>query len=157
MGSNSHRFVHCRSSFTTSSGAPKEVVPAEVGEYPWAAAPDATHGPTTSTLVERAAGDAAGDDLPFAAGVLVWGSGILSAIVDNIPYAASMGAIVVDLTGDDPGHNVLRRSLALGAELSANVVATLTHDADALGWAGQASGRVCQPVRSKTNSLLSVT
>ena len=70
--------------------------------------------------ISTAAGDAVGNDLPLTAGVLVWGSGALSAIIDNIPYVASMSPIVVDLTGGDPAHSVLWWSLALGADLGGN-------------------------------------
>ena len=70
--------------------------------------------------ISTAAGNAVGGDLPLAAGVLVWGSGILSAIVDNIPYVASMSPIVVDLVGGDPSKNVLWWALALGADLGGN-------------------------------------
>ncbi|MEV0646428.1 ArsB/NhaD family transporter [Phytomonospora sp. NPDC050363] len=70
--------------------------------------------------LSAAAGNAVGDNLPLAAGVLVWGSGVLSAIVDNIPYVASMSPIVVDLVGGDPDRNVLWWSLALGADLGGN-------------------------------------
>lgn len=70
--------------------------------------------------ISDALGQAVGDDLPLATGVLVWGSGVLSAVVDNIPYVASMSPIVVDLVGGDPHHNVLWWALALGADLGGN-------------------------------------
>ena len=70
--------------------------------------------------LSKAAGNAVGDNLPLATGVLVWGSGLLSAIVDNIPYVASMSPIVVDLAGGDPHRNVLWWALALGADLGGN-------------------------------------
>jgi Na+/H+ antiporter NhaD/arsenite permease-like protein len=57
--------------------------------------------------------------------VLLFASAVLSAIVDNIPYVATMSPIVGDLVhanGTDQG-NVLWWSLALGADLGGNATA----------------------------------
>ncbi|MGB9378368.1 MAG: ArsB/NhaD family transporter [Mycobacteriales bacterium] len=58
---------------------------------------------------------------------LLWVSAILSAIVDNIPYVASMSPVVADLVAASHGGatdpNVLWWSLALGADLGGNATA----------------------------------
>lgn len=56
--------------------------------------------------------------------VLLWGSAILSAIVDNIPYVATMAPIVDHLvaTVDGNGHG-LWWALAMGADLGGNATA----------------------------------
>ena len=55
----------------------------------------------------------------------LWGSALLSAIVDNIPYVATMSPIVGDLVAaDGTGQSqVLWWSLALGADLGGNATA----------------------------------
>ena len=59
-------------------------------------------------------------------GVLV-GSAVLSGVVDNIPYVASMAPLVHDLVGSganaDPGKQSLWWALALGADLGGNATA----------------------------------
>ncbi|WP_182875966.1 ArsB/NhaD family transporter [Microbispora sp. H10670] len=56
--------------------------------------------------------------------VLLWASAGLSAIVDNIPYVATMSPIVADLAQHVPGdHDVLWWALALGADLGGNATA----------------------------------
>jgi Na+/H+ antiporter NhaD/arsenite permease-like protein len=59
---------------------------------------------------------------------LLWGSAVLSAIVDNIPYVATMSPIVAQLVqadtgGDAGGSHVLWWALALGADLGGNATA----------------------------------
>lgn len=63
-----------------------------------------------------------GDDLNTLAIVLLWFSGVVSAIVDNIPYAATMVPIIMEIAHDDPatGISVLWWSLSLGANLGGN-------------------------------------
>jgi Na+/H+ antiporter NhaD/arsenite permease-like protein len=64
---------------------------------------------------------ATGGHLLAATLVLLFASGILSAIVDNIPYVATMAPIVHQLTTAIPGDaTVLWWSLALGADLGGN-------------------------------------
>jgi Na+/H+ antiporter NhaD/arsenite permease-like protein len=64
---------------------------------------------------------ATGGHLLAATLVLLFASGILSAIVDNIPYVATMAPIVHQLTTSIPGDaTVLWWSLALGADLGGN-------------------------------------
>ena len=62
-----------------------------------------------------------GDSPKLLALLLVWGSGILSAVVDNVPYTAAVIPLVRDvahLSGMDP--TPLWWSLALGACLGGN-------------------------------------
>ena len=70
-------------------------------------------------LTGSLAGFAEGNLLAFS-GVLLWASGLLSGIVDNIPYVASMAPVVADLVGPDGEPQVLWWSLALGADLGGN-------------------------------------
>lgn len=63
-------------------------------------------------------------DLGLAAMILLGGSAVLSAIVDNIPYVATMSPVVADLVkGADGDGRVLWWSLALGADLGGNATA----------------------------------
>lgn len=58
--------------------------------------------------------------------VLLWASAVLSAVVDNIPYVASMSPIVAELVQANGGTDtaqVLWWSLALGADLGGNATA----------------------------------
>jgi Na+/H+ antiporter NhaD/arsenite permease-like protein len=52
--------------------------------------------------------------------VLLWGSGLLSGVVDNIPYVASTAPVVDGLVGPDGQPEVLWWALALGADLGGN-------------------------------------
>jgi Na+/H+ antiporter NhaD/arsenite permease-like protein len=63
--------------------------------------------------------------LGFASYLLLGGSAVLSAIVDNIPYVATMSPIVADLVAEHPGDtgHVLWWALALGADLGGNATA----------------------------------
>lgn len=67
--------------------------------------------------------DFASGNLALFSGVLLWGSGVLSGIVDNIPYVASMAPVVANLVEGAPGREVLWWSLALGADLGGNATA----------------------------------
>ena len=67
-----------------------------------------------------------GDQYFFAASVLLWGSAVLSAIVDNIPYVTSVAPLVeglVEQGGGDPQADALWWALALGADLGGNATA----------------------------------
>jgi Na+/H+ antiporter NhaD/arsenite permease-like protein len=70
-------------------------------------------------LAHSIAGFAGEDPLAFT-GLLLWGSGVLSGIVDNIPYVASMSPVVADIIGADGEPQVLWWALALGADLGGN-------------------------------------
>ncbi|RFS81718.1 hypothetical protein D0T12_31055 [Actinomadura spongiicola] len=75
--------------------------------------------------VSEAAADATEGRLGAAAMLLLWASAGLSAIVDNIPYVATMSPIVADLVRQYPGDDgqVLWWALALGADLGGNATA----------------------------------
>jgi len=69
---------------------------------------------------------ATGDSLPRAMMLLLWGSALLSAVVDNIPYVATMTPVVEQLvseTGPFAGETGLWWSLLLGADLGGNATA----------------------------------
>ena len=61
----------------------------------------------------------------LASMVLLWGSALLSAVVDNIPYVATMAPVVAELAAaeDADSSQVLWWSLALGADLGGNATA----------------------------------
>jgi anion transporter len=74
----------------------------------------------------RAATEAVDGKLWPATLLLLWASAGLSAIVDNIPYVATMSPIVaelVDASGGNDKAQVLWWSLALGADLGGNATA----------------------------------
>jgi Na+/H+ antiporter NhaD/arsenite permease-like protein len=76
--------------------------------------------------VARAAADAAEGRLAWASLGLLWGSGAVSGLVDNIPYVATMSPVVAELVTADGGGaqaNSLWWSLALGADLGGNATA----------------------------------
>jgi Na+/H+ antiporter NhaD/arsenite permease-like protein len=73
-------------------------------------------------------GDAAvsafGDNQWAASMGLLWASAVLSALVDNIPYVATISPVVAQLVdASGPGSQVLWWSLALGADLGGNATA----------------------------------
>ncbi|MBA2770352.1 MAG: ArsB/NhaD family transporter [Sporichthyaceae bacterium] len=70
--------------------------------------------------------EAVGDNYFLAASVLLWGSALLSGIVDNIPYVATVTPLVqglVDSGGDSSQARALWWALALGADLGGNATA----------------------------------
>ncbi|MQA97584.1 MAG: hypothetical protein GEV11_24240 [Streptosporangiales bacterium] len=68
--------------------------------------------------------EATGGNLLLATNVLLVASGVLSAVVDNIPYVATMAPLVQQLTeGYGPEGQVLWWALALGADLGGNATA----------------------------------
>ena len=70
--------------------------------------------------------EATEDRLLLTTFVLLWGSAALSAIVDNIPYVATMSPVVAELVEANGGIDqaqVLWWSLALGADLGGNATA----------------------------------
>ncbi len=73
-----------------------------------------------------AAADAAEGRLAGASVGLLWGSAALSALVDNIPYVATMSPVVAELVQAEGGGaqaQSLWWSLALGADLGGNATA----------------------------------
>jgi Na+/H+ antiporter NhaD/arsenite permease-like protein len=76
--------------------------------------------------ISQAAIEATEGRLFFASMVLLWGSAALSAIVDNIPYVATMSPVVAEMVnsnGDASRSQVLWWALALGADLGGNATA----------------------------------
>ncbi|MEV6967886.1 ArsB/NhaD family transporter [Hamadaea sp. NPDC051192] len=75
--------------------------------------------------VSQAATNAVDGRLWGATMLLLWASAALSAVIDNIPYVATMSPIVADLVHADgtPQGNVLWWALALGADLGGNATA----------------------------------
>lgn len=69
---------------------------------------------------------AIGNNVPAAMMLILWGSAALSAIVDNIPFVATMTPVVDQLVGGDgpfAGQNGLWWALVLGADLGGNATA----------------------------------
>ena len=52
--------------------------------------------------------------------LLIWFGGISSAIIDNVPFTATMVEVVEGFSGDDSGISPLWWALALGADLGGN-------------------------------------
>ncbi|HEY0699808.1 MAG TPA: ArsB/NhaD family transporter [Micromonospora sp.] len=75
--------------------------------------------------ISRAATSATGDRLFAASMVMLWGSAVLSAIIDNIPYVATMSPVVAEMVHADgtDRSQVLWWALALGADLGGNATA----------------------------------
>jgi Na+/H+ antiporter NhaD/arsenite permease-like protein len=76
-------------------------------------------------VISQAATAAVGGRLLLASLGLLWASAFLSAIIDNIPYVATMSPIVADLvaaSGNDRSQ-VLWWALALGADFGGNATA----------------------------------
>ena len=75
--------------------------------------------------LSRAAVEATEGRLFAASMVLLWGSAALSAIVDNIPYVATISPIVAEMVDADgtSRSQVLWWALALGADLGGNATA----------------------------------
>ena len=70
--------------------------------------------------------DAVGDNYLLAGTGLIWGSAVLSGVVDNIPFVATMAPIVQDLVaagGDSSQAQAMWWALALGADLGGNATA----------------------------------
>ena len=76
-------------------------------------------------VISQAATEAVERRLLLASMGLLWGSALLSAIVDNIPYVATMSPIVADLVAaNGTGQSqVLWWALALGADFGGNATA----------------------------------
>jgi Na+/H+ antiporter NhaD/arsenite permease-like protein len=70
--------------------------------------------------------EAVGEQYLLASSVLLWGSGLMSGILDNIPYVATMTPLVKDLVASGQGAqgaHALWWALALGADLGGNATA----------------------------------
>lgn len=74
--------------------------------------------------VAEAVADATDGRLGLATMVLLGGSAVLSAIIDNIPYVATMSPIVAELVAQQDGDaTVFWWALALGSDLGGNATA----------------------------------
>jgi Na+/H+ antiporter NhaD/arsenite permease-like protein len=74
----------------------------------------------------RLATDATGGDALFAVMLVLFVSALLSGVIDNIPYVATMSPLVAELAAQvpDPGHaQALWWALALGADFGGNLTA----------------------------------
>ncbi|WP_329065680.1 ArsB/NhaD family transporter [Amycolatopsis sp. NBC_01480] len=74
----------------------------------------------------RLAADATGGNALLAVFLILGVSALLSGVIDNIPYVATMSPLVLALTNDipDPSHSeALWWSLALGADFGGNMTA----------------------------------
>jgi Na+/H+ antiporter NhaD/arsenite permease-like protein len=74
----------------------------------------------------RLATDATGGDALFAVMLVLFVSALLSGVIDNIPYVATMSPLVAELAAGvpDPGHaQALWWALALGADFGGNLTA----------------------------------
>src|SRR6266545_3757917 len=98
------------------------------------------------TTLAEAAARATGGSLLVASGLLLWVSGALSAIVDNIPYVATMAPVtgaLVETIPDNHDPRVLWWSLALGADLGGNATAIgASANVVVLGLADRAGHRI---------------
>ncbi|MGD9145837.1 MAG: SLC13 family permease [Anaerolineae bacterium] len=74
------------------------------------------------SLIAQSIGDLVGDNLTAATLVLVWSAAILSGVIDNIPFTATMLPVVAYLTRTIPGaeSNVLWYALSIGAAMGGN-------------------------------------
>jgi Na+/H+ antiporter NhaD/arsenite permease-like protein len=69
-------------------------------------------------------GEAVGGNTEVAAVVLLLASMVLSGVIDNIPYVATMAPVVAELSRHQASHgHVLWWALALGADLGGNATA----------------------------------
>jgi Na+/H+ antiporter NhaD/arsenite permease-like protein len=76
--------------------------------------------------VANYAADAASGRLATASVGLLWGSAVLSGVVDNIPYVATMSPVVAEVVHAEGGGqqaSALWWALALGADLGGNATA----------------------------------
>ncbi|GAA1638123.1 ArsB/NhaD family transporter [Nonomuraea maheshkhaliensis] len=76
--------------------------------------------------ISKAAAEATQGQLGLATMLLLWASTGLSAVIDNIPYVATMSPIVADLVQANGGGEhaqVLWWALAIGADLGGNATA----------------------------------
>ncbi len=74
------------------------------------------------SIIAAGIGRVVGDNLTATILVVTWSAGILSGVVDNIPFAAAMLPVAGFLTSTVPGasSNVLFYSLSIGAAMGGN-------------------------------------
>lgn len=98
-------------------------------------------------IVANFIGKISGGNAMIMVAIIVWGSGIASAFIDNIPFAATMVPIISDLAGTSAGVDLhtLAWSLSMGTDIggsatpigaSANVVGTsvAAKEGHPVGW-----------------------
>ncbi|MGI5286084.1 ArsB/NhaD family transporter [Nonomuraea polychroma] len=73
--------------------------------------------------ISEAAAQATQGQLALTTMLLLWASAGLSAVIDNIPYVATMSPIVADLAQANDGAQVFWWALAIGADLGGNATA----------------------------------
>jgi Na+/H+ antiporter NhaD/arsenite permease-like protein len=73
--------------------------------------------------ISQAAADVTQGQLALTTMLLLWVSTGLSAVIDNIPYVATMSPVVADLVHANGGAQVLWWALAIGADLGGNATA----------------------------------
>jgi Na+/H+ antiporter NhaD/arsenite permease-like protein len=74
------------------------------------------------SLIAQGISNLVGDNLTAATLVLIWSAAILSGMIDNIPFTATMLPVVAYLTRTIPGaeNNVLWYALSIGAAMGGN-------------------------------------
>jgi Na+/H+ antiporter NhaD/arsenite permease-like protein len=74
------------------------------------------------SLIATGIGNLVGSNLTVAILVLVWSAALLSGVIDNIPFAATMLPVVAFLTRTVPraDSNVLWYGLSIGAAMGGN-------------------------------------
>ncbi|MEX1155624.1 MAG: ArsB/NhaD family transporter [Chloroflexota bacterium] len=72
------------------------------------------------TAIAAALTDVTGGALAGGAMVILWLSAVLSGVVDNIPYTATMLPVVAEMSAPHPGSQALWWALAAGADLGGN-------------------------------------
>ena len=96
--------------------------------------------------LSKAAASAAEGRLAWASVALLWGSAVISAVVDNIPYVATASPVVADLVAAEGGGTQAQSlwwSLALGADLGGNATAVgASANVVVLGLAEKAGHRI---------------
>ncbi len=96
--------------------------------------------------LSTAAANAVEGRLELASVGLLWGSAAISAVVDNIPYVATMSPVVADLVAAEGGGEQARSlwwALALGADLGGNATAVgASANVVVLGMAERAGHRI---------------
>jgi Na+/H+ antiporter NhaD/arsenite permease-like protein len=74
------------------------------------------------SLIAQGIGNLVGDNLTAATLVLVWSAALLSGVIDNIPFTATMLPVVGYLSRTIPGaeNDVLWYALSIGAAMGGN-------------------------------------
>ena len=109
-------------------------------------------------------GSVSGGNMYIMVGIIIWLSAIASAVVDNIPFAATMIPIIKALAASDPAtEQVLAWALSMGTDVggsatpigaSANVVgiAVAEKEGHHIGW-----GKYCKAVVPVTLLVLIIS